>query len=87
MLYYVCELNSQQKKGVYGVADKIAIEKIMIEKNISKRQLAKYLNITEQGLYKKLNNITEFKASEIAKLANLFGVDKGNDIFFKIIVN
>lgn len=35
---------------------------------ITKREIANKLGISEMGFYKKVNNITEFKASEIAKL-------------------
>ena len=33
--------------------------------------VANHLGISREGLYKKLNGETEFKASEIAKLTNL----------------
>ena len=34
------------------------------------------------GLYKKINNITEFKASEIETLVNLLGISDVGKIFF-----
>lgn len=35
---------------------------------VTKKEVAERLGISEMGLYKKIHNITEFKASEIAKL-------------------
>ena len=46
--------------------------------------VAKQTGITYQALLKKINNETEFKASEIAKLCELLKIDiqKQNAIFF-----
>lgn len=41
---------------------------------LTKRELAKALNISEMSLYKKINNITEFKASELSKLYEIFAL-------------
>lgn len=52
---------------------------------LTKRELAKELGLSEQGLYKKMNNITEFKASEIAKLYKILKLKSLNEqkkIFF-----
>jgi len=38
---------------------------------IKKKDLAKELNISEMGLYRKIVNKTEFKASEIVKLSHI----------------
>ena len=48
--------------------------------------LAEKLGITREGFYKKLNNATEFKASEIAKCSQLLNLsDEERDrIFFAI---
>ena len=35
---------------------------------LTKKEVAKYLGLSDMGLYQKINNITEFKASEISKL-------------------
>ena len=46
--------------------------------------IAKKLGITREGFYKKLNNETEFKASEISamqRILNLYN-KKRDDIFF-----
>lgn len=46
--------------------------------------IAKKLGITYAGLLKKINNETEFKASEIQKLANMLKLDlkEKEEIFF-----
>ena len=46
--------------------------------------IAKKLGITYAGLFKKINNETEFKASEIQKLANMLKLDlkEKEEIFF-----
>lgn len=52
------------------------------------RFIAKKLGITYAGLLKKLNNETEFKASEIAVLKELLKLtdDEVNQIFFAFVV-
>ncbi len=49
---------------------------------ITKRKLAEKLGLSEMGLYKKINNITEFKASEIAKLSEVLDLQNKDEIFF-----
>lgn len=52
---------------------------------LTKKEIAKKLGISLMGLYKKINNITEFKASEISRLAellNLTNSEEKEQIFF-----
>ena len=52
---------------------------------LSKREVADKLHISVMGLYKKSNNITEFKASELATLYDLLNLETFEDqqrIFF-----
>ena len=51
----------------------------------TKRKVAKQMNLSEMGLYKKIHNITEFKASEIEFLTNLLDL-KDKSIFFNWVV-
>lgn len=46
--------------------------------------IARKIGITREGFYKKLNNETEFKASEIAALQKILGLsnEKRDKIFF-----
>lgn len=48
----------------------LMLEIAITRSQISKRDLAKKLGISEQGLYNKLNGISEFKASEIRALSD-----------------
>lgn len=51
---------------------------------ITKKEIASHLGITTMGLYKKINNATEFKASEIVKLVALLNLslEEREVIFF-----
>ena len=51
----------------------------------TKRKVAKKMNLSEMGLYKKIHNITEFKASEIEFLTNLLDLED-KSIFFNWVV-
>ena len=55
---------------------------------ISQAKIARELGITRQGLWKKINNRSEFKQSEIEKLARLLNLDfeLNSKIFFKNFV-
>ncbi len=48
---------------------------------LTKRKIASKMNLSEMGLYKKIHNITEFKASEIDLLTKLLNL-ADNSIFF-----
>lgn len=52
--------------------------------NITKREIAKLLDISEAALYNKLRNDAEFKASEIEKMKNILNLtdEERNKIFF-----
>lgn len=62
------------------------LEHALIDANVSKRDLAKVLEISEQALFNKLKNITEFKASEIVKITNLLKLSgaERDAIFFNL---
>lgn len=49
---------------------------------MTKRELAKKLGLSEMGLYKKIHNISEFKASEIALLIDFLKISNVGEIFF-----
>jgi len=52
----------------------------ILSANISKRELANLLNISEACLYQKLSNKREFKASEISKIKNALGLSVGETV-------
>lgn len=53
------------------------------KKRITNRAIAANLNISEQAFYNKLNGISEFKISEINKLASILSLspDEVSSIF------
>lgn len=62
----------------------IELEVAIKRAGITKRELAEKLGLSEMGLYKKINNITEFKASEIYKICKILSIQKKDreKIFF-----
>ena len=69
------------------MTDRFEFEKVMRQRGFTKKKIASCLGITVQGLDKKLNNESEFKASELYTLSNLLGIDIGSSIFFNKDVN
>lgn len=68
----------------------LEFEMAMKRAGVTKREVAKRLGLSEMGLYQKINNITEFKASEISKLYDIFDLQTLEDqqrIFFAHIVD
>ena len=75
---------SPQKGGAI-VTDTLQLEMAIRRAGLTKLEVAKKLNLSKMGLYQKMNNITEFKASEIAilyKLLNLKSLEEQQQIFF-----
>lgn len=64
------------------MTDTLGLEIAIKKSGFTKREIAKRLGISEMGFYKKLNNITEFKASEIEKLIILLSINDVGQIFF-----
>lgn len=66
------------------MTDTMEMELSITRANITKREIAKRLGISETALYHKLNNTVEFKASEIVKMKEMLHLtDKQRDkIFF-----
>lgn len=60
----------------------IELEIAIKRSGLTKREVAKRLGLSEMGFYQKLNNITEFKASEIEALIKLLSIKDIGKIFF-----
>ena len=74
------------------MTDTIEFEIALKRAGLTKKKVAQSLGISEMGLYQKVNNITEFKASEISKLyelLNLSNLAEQQKIFLpiKLITN
>ena len=57
---------------------------VISDSGITITAIARKLGITREGFYKKLNNETEFKASEISAMQKILNLSnkKRDDIFF-----
>ena len=68
------------------MTDTLELEIAIKRSGLTKEEVAKRLNLSNMGFYQKLNNITEFKASEISRLyeiLNLKSLEDQQRIFFK----
>lgn len=54
----------------------------IVEMKLTQEQLAKMLNISYQSLSYKINNKTDFKASEILKLCEYLEIEDKDQYFF-----
>lgn len=63
------------------MANTLQLELEIRRNGLSKKEVAKSLGLSEQGFLLKLNNKTEFKASEIRKMCDLLKLPD-NSLFF-----
>ena len=56
------------------MTDTCKLEALIKENGYTKKFIAKSLNISEQSLYNKINNATEFTQSEIGSLMSLLSI-------------
>ena len=67
------------------MTDTLSLEIAIKRAGLTKREVARRLKLSEMGLYQKMNNITEFKASEISQLyeiLSLGSLEEQQRIFF-----
>ena len=64
------------------MTNKEELEIAILRAGLTKHEVAKKLGLSDMGFYKKLNNQTEFKASEIAALQKMLHIQSINEIFF-----
>lgn len=72
------------------MTDTLKLEMAIRRAGLTKREVAKRLSLSEMGLHQKINNVTEFKASEIAllyDLLNLESLEEQQQIFFNSVVD
>lgn len=58
------------------MTDTVALKKLIKKSGLKYRFIAAELNITYQGLKNKIENINEFKTSEVDTLCKLLGITK-----------
>ena len=71
----------QQERRI-KMTNKEELEIAILRAGLTKHEVAKKLGLSDMGFYKKLNNQTEFKASEIAALQKMLHIKSINEIFF-----
>lgn len=67
------------------MTDTQELRKIIEVSGLKYKNIAEFLQITPFGLQKKINNVTEFKSSEIKKMCNILGInslEQKEKIFF-----
>lgn len=67
--------------------DRVRLEYEMKRKGVSTKDLCKSLGISVSAFYRKCNGTTEFKLSEITKIAEVLNLDSLKPIFFANIVS
>ena len=71
------------------MTDTVKLEMAITRSGITKKKISEYLDISEMGLYKKINNITEFKASEICllqKILNLSPAERDAIFLHRVLI-
>lgn len=66
------------------MTDSTLLNEEIVDSGITITAIARKLGITREGLYKKINNETEFKASEILSMQKILNLTnkKRDSIFF-----
>ena len=72
------------QKGDENLTDSKKLSDEITDSGMTITAIAKKIGITREGFYKKLNNETEFKASEISALQKILRLSnrKRDEIFF-----
>ena len=77
-------MNKNQPRGGGILTDSKMLNDEIIDSGMTITAIAKKIGITREGFYKKLNNETEFKASEISTLQKILRLTnkRRDEIFF-----
>lgn len=65
----------------------LELKSLIVKNGFTQKELAKLLGISSVSFNKKLNNVVEFKASEVQKLCNVLNIASFNEIFLLKKVN
>lgn len=63
------------------MTDSLKLKAAIVASGLSRKAIADELGISLYSLQKKINNITEFKASEISKLSKILNISDIQGIF------
>lgn len=63
------------------MTDSLKLKAAIIASGFSRKAIADELGISLYSLQKKINNVTEFKASEISKLSKILNIRNITEIF------
>lgn len=71
------------------MTDSEALNKVIENSGLKLTFIARALKLSREGFYKKLNNQTEFKASEIVKMQEILNLsnEQRDKIFLQIKLN
>lgn len=58
----------------------LKLRALLVEKGLTNEEIAKMLGISKQSFSMKINNVREFRISEICKLSNLLKITNPNDL-------
>lgn len=89
MLTYILQhdrffVDEQSTEGGVKVTNTALLKKIINESGLKYDYIAEKIGISRQSLWMKINDNSEFKASEIQKLCSVLNIqrDKRDSIFF-----
>ena len=85
MVLCKCARNGNRKEVIILTNGKL-LKEIAKEKKITLQEIADAVGLTRQGLFKKIENRSEFKLSELEKISKLLGLtnEQKQAIFFAI---
>lgn len=64
------------------MTDALKLKSAILLSGLTRKEVAERIGISTFTLHKKIHNITEFKASEIAALSEILNITDKEDIFF-----
>ena len=63
------------------MVNSLHLKALLLEQGLTQKDFAKMLDISTTTLNKKLNNVVEFKASEIIKICQILKISEYSKIF------